>query len=408
MKKCIWIINQYAGSPIHGMVFRNYYLASNFEKLDVKAYVISGSFSHLYNPLPPTTGQFTFEKVNNVDYCWVKTPTYGKSASIGRIWSMILFMLKLLFLPTHKFQKPDVVIVSSPSLFPAINGWLLKRKFNCQLVFEIRDLWPMSVTQLGNISTKHPLIVLFSMVEKFAYQKADYVVSLLPNIVEHLRNLGIDDKKFRCVPNGIDMIEDMKEKKVSIYDLRKKHEGKFILGYTGTIGTANAMEYMLQAMKKIELNTSIQLVLIGDGGEKEKYMEQYKDSKNISFYDAVPKNEIQAIINEFDVCYIGWHNSPLYRYGVSANKIFEYMLAAKPILHSINAYNDPVQDANAGITVGAEDVEAISEAILKLHQMSEEQLKQLGQNGYNYVIENHSYLNLAKKYLRFLFPDYQG
>ena len=390
------------------MVFRNYYLASNFEKLDVKAYVISGSFSHLYNPLPKTTGHFTFDKINNVDYCWVKTPEYGKSASFGRIWSMILFMLKLLFLPTDKFQKPDVIIVSSPSLFPAINGWLFKLKYNCQLVFEIRDLWPMSITQLGDISTKHPFVVLLSLIEKFAYKKADYVVSLLPNIVEHLRNLGIDDKKFRCVPNGIDTVEEITNKRTSIYDLRSKHAGKFIIGYTGTVGTANAMEYVLQAMKKIESNTNIHLVIIGEGGEKEKYMHTYKDSTNISFYASVPKNEIQYILAEFDLCYIGWHNTQLYRYGVSANKIFEYMLSSKPILHSINAFNDPVFEAKAGITVAAEEVDAISNAIVTLYNMSEAERIQLGKNGYDYVIENHTYQNLAKKYLKILFPDYLG
>lgn len=403
MNKCIWIINQYAGSPVHGMVYRNYYLASGFNQLGITSYVISGSFSHLYNPLPQTKGIYTFETVQGVEFCWVKTPAYGKSASIGRIWGMILFVLRLFFLPEKQMQKPDVIIVSSPSLFPAINGWWLKRKYKCTLVFEIRDLWPKSVTLLGNISEKHPLIQVFLWVEKFAYKKADYVVSLLPNIIEHLRDLGIDEKKFRCVPNGIDSNEEIQNIKTSVYALRETFPNALLIGYTGTIGTANAMEYVLQAMKKIESHSSIHFIIIGDGGDKMRFMQEYAQCKNIHFYNSVPKKEIQYILNELDACYIGWHNSPLYRYGVSANKIFEYMLSKRPIIHSINAFNDPVKEANAGITVQAEDVDAIAQAILQMYTVGEAQRKEWGINGYEYVKNNHTYLQLAKKYIGFLF-----
>ena len=99
-----------------------------------------------------------------------------------------------------------------------------------------------------------------------------------------------------------------------------------------------------------------------------------------------------------DVLYIGWHHSELYRFGISANKIFDYLLAKKPIVHSVNAGNDPVQEAKAGISVAPESPQQIADAIVQLYQMSIAERKQMGENGRKYVEEHHSYEKLAASY----------
>jgi glycosyltransferase involved in cell wall biosynthesis len=97
------------------------------------------------------------------------------------------------------------------------------------------------------------------------------------------------------------------------------------------------------------------------------------------------------------VCYIGWKKEALYRFGISANKIFEYMYSGKPVLHAVSAFNDPVADARCGISVEAENVKEIVNAVKKLSVMSSEQLNSLGKNGREFVIKNHSYQALAAK-----------
>ena len=73
------------------------------------------------------------------------------------------------------------------------------------------------------------------------------------------------------------------------------------------------------------------------------------------------------------------------------------MLAAKPIIHANSSANDLVELAKAGLSVPAEDSEAVADAVLKLKNMPLEKRKQLGQNGHIYALEHHDYAKLTQK-----------
>jgi glycosyltransferase involved in cell wall biosynthesis len=133
---------------------------------------------------------------------------------------------------------------------------------------------------------------------------------------------------------------------------------------------------------------------VGDGQEKSKLINNYKNDK-IIFIDSIPKKQIQSLLQLFDVCYIGWRDINIYKYGISANKIFDYMYSGTPILHSYIGENDLIKIANSGITVPAEDPQAIAKGIIALYDMSAEMRNKLGDNGKNYVINNFSYQKLA-------------
>ena len=107
---------------------------------------------------------------------------------------------------------------------------------------------------------------------------------------------------------------------------------------------------------------------------------------------------MQSVISLFDVCYIGWRAKSLYEFGISPNKLFDYMYSSKPILHSTNTPIDLVALANCGLSVDAENVTLIKEGILKLYNMPSDKRAELGANGKKYVEENHPYSELAKKY----------
>ncbi len=399
--KTIWIINQYAGSPYHGMEYRHYYLAKEMVKLGVEVFIISGSYSHLYQHQPVSHGNYTFEIIDGINYCWIKVPPYKKSVSIGRFKNMGVFMWKLFSLPSNRFQKPDAIIVSSPSLFPILNGVKLKKKFNAKLIFEIRDIWPLTLLALGKISSSHPAIKFLSWFEKYGYRHSDKIVSLLPNCYEHLKKFEVNENKFTCIPNGIDEMPAMVPTGLN---LRDQFTENFIVGYAGTLGISNAMEFFLESARNLfhEKNNSIVFVLVGDGGEVENLKRMATGLTNVFFYPRVPKTEIPSILNQFDACYIGWHNNGLYRYGISANKIFDYMLSSKPVVHSINSFNDPIAESGCGISVPAEDTIAISEAIKKMSLMNETERSIMGARGKAFVLKNHSYSNLAKKYLELI------
>ena len=112
------------------------------------------------------------------------------------------------------------------------------------------------------------------------------------------------------------------------------------------------------------------------------------------------KSQIPSFLDKMDVLYIGWHNLPIYNFGVSPNKIFDYMLAKKPILHSISSPYDLVKISNCGISVPAEDITQIILGIITFTNISNTEREKLGLNGYNYVIKHHAYSTLAKSFLK--------
>jgi glycosyltransferase involved in cell wall biosynthesis len=399
MKKTIWIINQYVGSPIHGMEFRHYYLAKEFVRKGYEVIIFSGSYSHLYKKLPNTNGTYTFETIDQIQYCWVDVPTYARSVSLGRFWNMFVFLFRMYFIPTKNISKPDAIIVSSPSLFPIFNGKHFADKYQAKLIFEVRDIWPLTIQNLAKMYSWHPLVLLLSFFEKYAYKKADNVCSVLPGADKHMIAQRMQANKFFYAPNGI-LLEEVENPEVLASSVQAQiPKDKFIVGYVGTIGVSNAMNYFIDAVLLLQNHPEIFFVVIGDGGEKEALNEKVSSAKNIIFIDPIPKQQVQSALQLFDACYIGWNDEPLYEFGISANKLYDYMYSAKPIIHSFSSENDPIQLANCGISCKAESPEAIKDAILAMHALIEDKRNELGKNGRSYVINHHSYDAIAQKFI---------
>jgi len=394
----IWVINQFAGHLTSGWGERHFYLAKEWQKEGHEVKIISGSFNHMFNNLPEVKGQFTMETNDGIDFCWVKCPRYNPK-SVLRFVSMIVFAFKILFLPTKKLGKPDKIIVSSMPIFPILTAYFLKKRLKAgTLAFEIRDLWPLTPIELKGISKNHPMILFIGWLEKFGYRRSDVIVSLLPNAYKYINPISKDPEKYKWIPNGI--ASELMDGKPLPEDLIKQiPKDKFIIGYTGTIGMANALEYIIDAAHELKEHKDIFFILVGDGYLKEELMTMHSDQSNVLFLPRILKEQVQSAIDTFDVCFIGRNNTVLFDYGVSSNKYFDYMLGEKPVLVSSNKIKDPVELSDCGIIVQPESVEAIKEGVLQLYNMDKKQLYSMGKRGKEYVIKNYLYNELAKKYL---------
>jgi len=388
--KNIWIINQYAGSSNHGMTFRSYFLAKEFIKRH-RVTIFSASFSHVMSNPPSVSKTYTEENINGVEYLWLKVPVYKQSKSLSRLISMFIFLYRLFFLNVKKRVTPDVIIVSSTSPLPIWMAYFWAKRFKAKLIFEVRDIWPLSIMELGGFKKTNPFIVLLQITENFAYRVSDYVVSVLPKAFEHMKHHGLDLQRFKYIPNGIVIKTMIKTDEVN--------KDVFKIGYAGALGIANALKYLIHAAHLIN-ESNIEIHLLGNGSEKKNLMEMVKDKNisNVYFHDAVPKNKVGIFLSKMDALFIGWHFSKIYRFGISANKLFDYLASAKPIIHSVNAGNDPVLEAKAGISVKPENPKEIADAILKLYKMTQSRRNELGRNGRAYVEKYHSYEQLAKQY----------
>lgn len=404
MNKNIWIINQYAGSPIYGMNYRSYYIAQEFRKKGFNVTIFSGSYSHLFHTYPKVTGLFTQENHHGINYVWVKLRKYKSSKSVGRLLSMFEFMLKLNLFKYKSLPKPNKIIISSLSILPVITAIKFSRKLKIDYIFEIRDIWPLTLIEVGGFSKYNPLVLYLGFLEKLGYKKASHVVSVLPNADKHMVTKGMAQCKFRYIPNGILLDELANPEPLSSAELHLIPKDKFIVGYTGTIGIANALDYFFEAAIALRDENKIHFVLVGNGGEIESFKKliQKNDLKNITFIPAINKIKIQSMLSNFDLCFIGANKHPIYRFGVSANKIFDYMYSGKPVIYAIESSNDPIKESGCGISIKAADSKEIKNAILKIKNLSKEERELMGNRGKEYVIKYHSYSNLIDKYIKII------
>jgi glycosyltransferase involved in cell wall biosynthesis len=403
----IFLINHYAGSPHLGMEFRPYYFSQEWTKLGHSVQIIAASFSHLRSQTPQITGEITEDSIDGLNYIWLKTPPYDGNG-FRRVINIFSFIIQALRYNKQLLENgdPNVVIASSTYPLDIFPAYYLAKKSKAKLIFEVHDLWPLTLIEIGGFKPYHPLIVLFQIAENFAYRKADLVVSMLPKASGYMQEHGMTAEKFLYVPNGID-IKEWESKRESIPNLHKtiiseaKETGLFLIGYFGTIGLANDLGSLIDAAKHL-VNEPIKFILVGQGGELDDLRKSVIENKlsNVVFLPHVPKNCIPNLLSKMDVLYIGWKKSPIYRFGISPNKLLDYMMSARPIIHSIEAGNDPVMESGCGISVEPGKPALIAEAILKLYHLTPEDRDEIGSKGRQFVINNHDVSKLATGMLK--------
>jgi glycosyltransferase involved in cell wall biosynthesis len=389
-----WFVNQYAGSPRHGMEYRHYHLARALVERGHRVVVISGSHSHLYIRPPRVSRPFTLEAIDGVIYCWVALPPYQRAISIRRVLNMAAFAVRLERLPVARLPRPDAILVSSPSLFPLPVATRWARRFGARLVFEVCDIWPLTLQELGGLSSRHPLVVLMQRLEDYGYREADAVISVLPAADAHMVSRGMEPAKFHYVPNGIDLSGRRRDSTTPDVVRRAIRPGTFTVGFVGTLGRANSLETLIDAARLMQPDDA-RVVLVGQGPEQEQLMARAADSPNVEFVGPVLQAEVGPTVDLFDACYVGYRRSSLYRFGVSPNKLYEYMAAGRPVLFAADAANQPVEEADCGRTVAPEDPAALAESIRSLAACSPQERARMGANARAYVASHHDYARLA-------------
>ncbi len=404
MSKCIWIINDYAGSIYHGMEFRNYYIARELVKMGYRVYIISASFMHLFKKLPKIDGEYTFESIDGIDYIWIKVPHYKSSTDKKRVLKWFVFFKKLYSLPIKKMQKPDFVIVSPMAPFHILPGYKFAKKFKAKLIYEVKDIWPLSLMELGGYSKYHPFIMFMQYFANFAYKKSDITISALSNSYEYMKNHGLKKERFRFIPNGISLHDMDHIKPLNEKTKNALPKDSFLVGYTGTIGIANALDSFVKSAKYLKRYKDIKLLLVGDGKERKKLQELSKELNldNVLFIDPIPKDEVQSILKELDACYIGLQKKKIFTYGVSPNKLYDYLYSAKPIVYGINDKFSIIDRADCGISVDVDDPKSIADAILKLYHMDKDKRELMGKRAKEYVLKYHSFEAISKQFAKTL------
>ena len=390
----ILFINHYAIPPTQAGGTRHYSLAKELIALGHEVQIVAANFNHqTKTPIVNNVTDTVVEQVyDQVPFIFVNVPGY-QGNSPARLKNMLSFSSKLLCCRFFKrMVPPDIVIGSSPHLLAAWAAQRMAGRWGVPFIFEVRDLWPQSLIDLGRINPRHPAVKLLARIERYLYNRAAKIVVLLPGAHQYIESVGTNANKMIWIPNGIDF---------SIYDqvLTDVNNKRFTVMYAGAHGLANGLETVIKSAELLNKDYGDKIVfrLVGDGPEKDhlKSLVDKKQLSNVEFNEPVSKWQIPAVLSQADAFIVVIKDSPLYKYGISLNKIYDYLVSSKPVVIGVSAFNNPVEEAGAGISVPPEDPEKLAAAVLDLYHKTSAERELMGLNGRRYVEENHDFRKLA-------------
>ncbi|TDM20849.1 glycosyltransferase WbuB [Macrococcoides canis] len=388
----IWIFNHYAIGPNSGGGTRHYDLSKYLVEKGHKVKIFASSFDHqtrkekhLFN-----SELYKSEMHDGVEFIWIKTHPY-KGNDFNRVLNMSSYFKNAKKVSKLVNGNPDLVIGSLVHPLAAYLGYIVSKKKKSLFYFEERDLWPQSLIDLGKVTEKNPVIFLLYKLEKYLYKKADRIIVLFENAKNYVVSKGINEEKVLYIPNGIDMNRLETNNSSLSYELEKyfnENKGNNIIVYTGTHGLANNLDVVLDAAKEIRTNT--QFLFIGDGPNKEKLIQRKLKEKidNVYFSDPVNKDLIPTILQKSSVGLLPLKHSPVFKWGISPNKLFDYMSNKLPVILLCDIENSPLQQANGGFVLKNDFKNKLVDL---LNNINKYDLESLGDNGYNFVKENHNW-----------------
>jgi glycosyltransferase involved in cell wall biosynthesis len=317
-------------------------------------------------------------------YQTVWTPPYGGNDGT-RIGNWAVYALGA-FLRGLRLERPDVVLASSPHLLTGLAGWALARLRGVPFVLEIRDLWPQILVDTGRLRADSRLHRAVRSLEQFLYRHADAIVVLAVGVAAAITDGGVAPDRLHLVPNAADP-EDFVPS-VARAELRRRYgfDGFTVL-YAGAHGPANGLDLVLDAAAELKDDLpDVRFVLIGDGLSKRALMERAarEGLDNVTFLDAVAKHEIPDLLAASDTGLHVLADLPLFLYGVSPNKLFDYMAAGLPVLTNTGGeVGDMVKDNEAGVLVEPAE---LASGVRQLVAASDEQRRRWGANGKKFML----------------------
>ena len=407
----IWVVNHYAIPPALGGLNRHYYFSKNLKKEGHVVRIFSSSKIHNTDVnLIKNSNPYKKETFDDVEYTFIKTSDY-RGNGLKRIFTFLQFPWNVLktIKKFYKMEKPDIIYASSPELFATWIAVRFAKKNAIPLIVEIRDLWPESVVEYTRLTRKNPIIKLLYVLERKIYEQADRIIFTFEGGKDYIikkkwdfNNGGkIDIKKVRYVNNGVDLkLFNYDKERYVIDDDILDSEEHFKVVYTGSVRHVNCVWMIVEAAKKIKEKgiSDIDFVIYGNGTEKDELVELCSECglNNVYFRDRVDKKYVPGILNRADMNIFVGEDDSMNQYGLSLNKMFDYMASGKPTLSNISANYDNLKKFECGIVVKSNSVDAIADGIIELKDMPEEKYNKMCENALE-AAKTFDYETLSKK-----------
>lgn len=406
MSKTFWYITKYfSPSTATTPGGRAWFLLKEMAAAGHQPIVITSDSNNLVE-VPELLQPVTVQHQEGIQLVWLKTMKYGVAKSWQRIASWFHFEWNLWWLDKTALPKPDAIVISSLSLLTILNGLWLKRKYQCRLIFEVRDIWPLTITEEGGVSPKNLFVLFLGWLERLGYKKSDAIIGTMPNLEQHVQTVSPKHAPVYCIPMGV-----APEQASEGHALEQEYIDLYLSGsamkvvHAGTIGITNALEVFFATAKQLQSNPDIQFILVGDGALKEHYIKEFGHLPNVKFAPKVTRHQVASVLQHADIVYFSTFPSKVWDYGQSLNKLIDYMLSATPVVASYSGYPSMINEAHCGEFVPAGDAEALVTTLQRLSQLSTNDRKVIGQKGRDWLLENRNYQLLAKDFAKAVFGE---
>ncbi|HKU60777.1 MAG TPA: glycosyltransferase family 4 protein [Gemmatimonadales bacterium] len=391
----VWIVNQYALPPSASGGTRHYSLARALASRGIEVEIFCSTRNYLTGSTIAAPGtrdcagvRFTFVDAG-------RAPAVGRRS--GRLAGMLGFARGFRALARRRTGEARLIVGSTPSPIGAWAASSEARRRRVPFVLEVRDLWPRTLLDVGRLPRWHPAVGVFGALERALYRRADRIVTLLPLAERHIRTVLPAAAPITWIPNGVDL-----RLLPPATEPQPRAAGEFLVLYAGAHGPANALDAVLDAAGRLERRRpgGFRFVLVGDGHDKPRLRARAEAESldSVVFLDPVPKAEVYGLMAGADALIVNMNRGNLYRFGISFNKLYDYLAVGRPIVSGTDAANDPVADAGAGITVPANDPEALAGAVERLAATPSAERAAMGARGRAFVEAYHDIERLAERF----------
>ena len=400
----IWIVNHYADPP-DGLATRSFDLAKRWVETGHPTTIFVCNVSH-YHLKPVRRIPFPklwLDEVNDgVHMVWLRSPAYKRN-DWRRVFNMVTFSSLAVVAGIFRRQGPDVVIGVSVHPLAGLAGWVIAKLRGARFFFEVTDLWPETLIEFGMLSRSSRRARYMRRLEAFLFKHSERIVMLWRHTDEYVESQGVSRQRIAWIPHGVEL---------SRYESLDAYTGEahnpFKVVFLGGFVSANALDMIVTAAAELKQRgrRDIRLLLIGSGQDRESIMSLARrlELDNVEFPTAVPKAEIWRAMALADAFIYGLRDIPLYRFGISLNKLADYLASGRPIIFFGRSSYDPVAEAQAGFSVPPGDPVAIADAIEKMVALTPAERKEMGWRGREYLMANHNIPSLAERYIGILTP----
>jgi glycosyltransferase involved in cell wall biosynthesis len=399
----IWLVRAYTPpmSAPGAEVDRNYHFARALIARGHEVVMITSAIARLEGaPGTEVEGDYLDETADRLTVRVLKGRPYSSTSQ--RLLSMLHFERTALR-STRGLPQPDLVVGTIVDPFAAHAGQVLAGRHGVPFILELGDIWPRTLVDMGALHRWHPAYWGLRLLELRLYRKAVRILSKLPLAKHHIATSRADPAKVMYLPNGVDVRPFPAD-----FPEAPEARDRFVVAYAGGITPSDGLVTLLEAAALVahrHPELPITFRLIGEGPARTGLEDHARrlGLSNVEFLDPVPRTDVPSVLVQADVCVDIARDIGVVRdFGMSHNKLFEYLWAGRPIIFAVASANNLVAEAGAGISVEPENPPALADAVLELHGMPRLERVEMGRRGHAFVRNGYTMDTISERFVRII------